>query len=443
MADLVWTRALCLLLACSFLAYELQSYYCHLSKESSNKVGEIFTDEEVGTFSDDTEVSEANELVDVATSTNALDQDSDIDSNEVNISSVVEEVFSNETSSTSNVTSVEEVIEESLPSERVDVVCDSTGEYCVEPIQGKWIFQGSNRKFHAPICCSWDKDMFEELTGVCGDKLWPEEGDDSASRKRYRGSESDVYPVQTGGHACSCIHRNFTDEYIWTSPLLTKEFDPKYACQLLGRRTVLIIGDSTGQQFASALMNALESGNCAPQVYFSLSDTLLMRGHDRGHFWFDELVRVQPDICIWGVGPHIWGEDDFRNVLREVVANMTAYQDQQRQQGSAKRITQFVYKTQQPAGCSEQISTLSPDEAAIDMIMHNHTELYNHRFYYDRDLYALSYLSEINMPVIDLRMLYSRGEAHSKPPKDCLHFCSPGPLDVVADLFQNLLENDL
>jgi hypothetical protein len=324
------------------------------------------------------------------------------------------------------------------------VVCDSTGQFCVEPIQGEWVYQGPNRTFNAPTCCSWDKDMFQELMAVCGTTQWPQQGSYTASQKRYTGrNSSSVFPVQTGGNGCSCGHRNFTDELIWKSPSLKKAFDPHYACQLLGNRTVLIVGDSTGQQFASTLMNALQPGNCAQQMYFSQSDTLTKRKRERGFHWFDELVRVQPDICIWGLGPHIYGEELFKSIFEDVVANMTAYQNEQREKSSGT-ITQFVYKTNQPGGCSEQTSAhLSPDEAAIDWIRQNYTTKYNFDVYYDRDLYALSFLASRNMPVLDLRMLYSRTEAHVNPPNDCLHLCIPGPLDVVADLFQNLLETDL
>ena len=77
------------------------------------------------------------------------------------------------------------------------------------------------------------------------------------------------------------------------------------------------------------------------------------------------------------------------------------------------------------------------------MVHRNLTWAYNYRSFYGRDLFALSRLAEVSMPVIDLRMLYARPDAHidslAVNQTDCLHLCMPGPLDVVADLFQNLL----
>jgi len=49
---------------------------------------------------------------------------------------------------------------------------------------------------------------------------------------------------------------------------------------------------------------------------------------------------------------------------------------------------------------------------------------------------------EAGHAVMDLRMLYSRGDAHQGI--DCLHMCQPGPLDsTVPSVFYNLLQHEL
>ena len=301
--------------------------------------------------------------------------------------------------------------------------------------------------------------MFEELTDQCGNKKWPRGGNNHSTAFRHHDATSDAFPVQSGGHSCSCRgNRNFADEYVW-SPTASSQlqpgqqqgqqqqttFDASHTCRLLGNRTVLFLGDSTSQQAAATLMNALQPANCAPQVHFAQSDTLVgyKKSKERGFHWFSEVLRVQPDICVWGLGPHIKNQSVYRPIFESVVTNMTRYQNEQRANGT--RVTQFVYKTQQPGGCSSKdMLPIGADEAAaLEM---NRTAAYNYRFFYDRDLYALSYLANISMPVMDLRMLYARPDAHidsqltSGPQVDCLHICSPGPLDVVPDLFQILLE---
>lgn len=66
----------------------------------------------------------------------------------------------------------------------------------------------------------------------------------------------------------------------------------------------------------------------------------------------------------------------------------------------------------------------------------------------NRDLLLLSTLQEFDIPSIDMRMLYSRSDAHPSSQSgreimkgviDCLHYCLPGPLDVAGPLFHQLL----
>lgn len=138
------------------------------------------------------------------------------------------------------------------------------------------------------------------------------------------------------------------------------------------------------------------------------------------------------DIVLWGVGPHIY--DNFPDTLETIVPIMlTRYPH-----------FKFVYKTQQPGGCSEEpLVNMSPDEAAMEMGRRNLTLAYKYREHYDRDMFAMHYLHHtFAMPILDLRMLYNRPDAHTEPGRDCLHMCIPGPLDVIPDLFQQLLINE-
>jgi len=58
-------------------------------------------------------------------------------------------------------------------------------------------------------------------------------------------------------------------------------------------------------------------------------------------------------------------------------------------------------------------------------------------------LELISRLQINGIPYLDMRMLYSRSDAHVDSQidnsVDCFHFCSPGPLDVVGRLFHQLL----
>jgi hypothetical protein len=90
---------------------------------------------------------------------------------------------------------------------------------------------------------------------------------------------------------------------------------------------------------------------------------------------------------------------------------------------------QIVWKTLQPGGCTQNISS--------EIYSGND---YNYGLFYERDVYALSVLPQHGIHVIDMRMLYYRSDAHRPFANDCLHFCVPGPLDVIAPLFSQLLD---
>jgi hypothetical protein len=121
----------------------------------------------------------------------------------------------------------------------------------------------------------------------------------------------------------------------------------------------------------------------------------------------------------------------------------------------------FVWKTQNPAGCSfpqsgRLLHPENPIAAGIEISSLDSEEVYvthsSHRQFWFRDTLALSQITPAtsNVVPLDMRMLYSRTDAHvvnirgtGGMPKDCLHFRSPGPLDVIPSLFQELLKNEL
>ena len=138
----------------------------------------------------------------------------------------------------------------------------------------------------------------------------------------------------------------------------------------------------------------------------------------------------------------------------------------------------FVWKTQNPAGCTNKIH--HPDNpvlAGMDFSPSSVTHEY-HKQFWNRDEYVLTQIDERNKQLakklllskssssahahhheaimnkvhtLDMRMLYSRTDAHpgsptlnnnqnvSEKPPDCLHYFAHGPLDVIGPLFQQLL----
>jgi hypothetical protein len=236
---------------------------------------------------------------------------------------------------------------------------------------------------------------------------------------------------------------NFQDEYEWQSPSLPT-FDPHTTCALLGpQRKVLIIGDSTGRQTGTTLMNMVQKGGCGPQIVFQLADTLILQemGVDnRGVHFMEAIQQNQPDIVIFNAGAHIHTDANYTYMIDQVLQNI---QDYRENPNNTKNVT-FVWKTQQPAGCTAEIfhpedplragrefdfpNSLTPDKWAE----------YSYDKFFERDLYTMARMQAADIHILDLRMLYSRSDAH-RGKNDCLHLISPGPLEVLGPLFQKLL----
>jgi hypothetical protein len=206
--------------------------------------------------------------------------------------------------------------------------------------------------------------------------------------------------------------------------------------------------DSTMQQTASTLMNSLFPAKCQRQITSILSDTLIGENFgvmNRGPIWYKAVQFTsvpKPEIVILTAGAHINGNGDFVKVMDTVLAGI------QRLKRFQPGLT-VAWKTQQPGGCTHSIFepknvVKAAATSFVDQEPRNRS--YNWDQFYQRDLYVLSRLQELDIPYLDMRMLYSRSDAHRSSSgqkitagADCLHLCSPGPLDVIAPLFQNLL----
>ena len=313
---------------------------------------------------------------------------------------------------------------------------------CWDPIgvSGKWVYSPNRTFLTNSGCCNPEFQV--RLDGStkpinCSKEQYP----------LYFQGDNKTYQ-QMGGYECQC--RGFVDHYIWQSPYLP-EFDPHRTCNLLGKRTVLMIGDSTMRQTASYLINMLFPAGCQTQLQYRMSDTLIKKNFgsfNRGGHWRDSVIQTRPlpDIVILSVGPHIkqCGSDDETTLYRRVVDEVLDGITQMKQSNPELQNTTFVWKTQQPSGCSKSIFLMPPEEAAQQT---NSTGMFlsSGHVSYSWDLYLISRLQQLEMPYLDLRMLYSRSDAHPASHydsfgrrSDCLHFCN-GPLDVVASLFQKLL----
>lgn len=306
-------------------------------------------------------------------------------------------------------------------------------------MDGEWI-EVINHTFASPVCC--------EVDGVA---ISPMVDSGPTLGSQTEQCSQDGYIAQSV-NGCKCD--DFLDTYEWSSPALDPIFDPNTTCRLLGNRRVVLIGDSTMEQAAITLINSLvPGGGCHHQLSYHSADTLVRRDFgamNRGKHFTDIVHELKPDIAIVTVGAHIAHNYSlYMSIVGEVIHDM---EEIKRLWGN--NIT-FGWKTQQPGGCLPNIAYPKNPSMVASTYLNNDSAThlsYNHGQFYQWDEMLITRLEEIKMPYLDLRMLYSRMDGHissrGKMVKyfgrkeeyvDCLHMCTPGPLDVVARLFYRFL----
>jgi hypothetical protein len=158
---------------------------------------------------------------------------------------------------------------------------------------------------------------------------------------------------------------------------------------------------------------------------------------NRGSHFMEAVAEAEPDIVILNAGAHIHTNANYTAMVDEVIQGMQEY-------GTTHPNVTFVWKTQQPAGCTAEIfHPENPLRAGREFDFENSLtpdrwKEYHYDTFYDRDLYTMARMQAVGVRLLDLRMLYSRSDAH-RGKNDCLHLISPGPLEVLGPLFQKLL----
>ena len=279
----------------------------------------------------------------------------------------------------------------------------------------KPITTGTKQWVHNPSmlslpCCAWD-----EAERHLNDPQYCTANFSIDDSGVYYGALQSL--AYSGGHSCSCVW--FRNQLSYRDSELP-EWDAKEFCFRLGSRTIMLIGDSTMQQTASALMSSVthslwEKG-CQNQIVFAPGDTLVGRSFgvlNRGAHWTHWVGALRPgDIVVLSAGPHLMVDDDtFKIILDEVVqAHNTSFPH-----------LRLIWRSQFPGGCGENDSS------------------YNYAHFPTWDRLAAATTPDF----LDISALYARPDAHVGAnvtyPTDCLHFCMPVLYDLVARLFLRIL----
>ena len=300
----------------------------------------------------------------------------------------------------------------------------------------------------SPICCGWDGNAFLDHPAECGTFKMPKSiVMDEEVVEGYRGRAD--FLAHSGGNGCSCPQGAQQKGWVWSDPAL-EPWNAARFCELLGARKLLFIGDSTMEQSASTVMNAAFQAGCQTQIQFASSDTLVQRplGRlNRGRHWTSLVSMLKPDIVVLSAGAHVsdchdgnsvvcggtGGDRLFDDMFDEVVGQINRFREEDVNGTGTPRL--FLWKTQQPGSCSANITNGTFNDGR-----------YNYKSFRPRDERVVARLSAEELPFLDLRALYQRSDAHvsgagdiHNTSPDCLHFCMPGPLDMLPGVLQTEL----
>lgn len=293
---------------------------------------------------------------------------------------------------------------------------------------------------------------------------------------------SRVWPLaHIGGSACSCI--GYIDRLVWQPERCrVAPFAGERLCRALGARRLLFVGDSTMQQLAAVVTNHVQwafwsdradrSLACADRLAYAPSDTLIgesLGRLNRGDALRSLLRSHDPDVLVVSAGAHVHGADRYALMLRTVAEAV-------REAAARGRAPRVIWSTLLGAGCSvEPLADGSPEsrQALWRDLEGRGVRTHNWPNFSAYDALARDFWPA-TLPkascVLDLQPLALRTDARIESPRrdsyvdpggpkrekrtgagqwrasrrrdgyrDCLHFCSPGPLRLVPALLQQLL----
>jgi hypothetical protein len=234
-------------------------------------------------------------------------------------------------------------------------------------------------------------------------------------------------------------------------------WDPDLFCHALRDRTILLLGDSTMHQAAYTLhemiaFNSTGHGRCAHQVVFGRTDRLYPEDHQHNFRSFAEYVKiVLPDIVVLNAGAHMSDVAHMNSIFEGLLKQVMDLRDNTSNTTVAK-VPALVWKTLSPGHylCSratEPIQNFTTFyEQALLVDNDNDTVVVNDTYRYQQfpafDAMSQEWQARIGYKMLSLDPLYLRADAHVTSRSDCLHMCTPGPLDLFAVLLMNMLHNE-
>lgn len=195
---------------------------------------------------------------------------------------------------------------------------------------------------------------------------------------------------------------------------------------------MVFIGDSTVSQSGHALMSMIyeDRGGCADKIAVTRSKHYIFRDFSV------KLLHLKPDICIVNHGAH--GSDFAGGIDRSLptVLNNLRGQLQEYQKNPDHKNVTFVWRTNHPG----HVNCDNYTAPGIFQYWDSGVDWYSWSRFPEWDEAGKNFSADVGWQVVDLSPLYTRHDAHPGQ-GDCLHFCLPGPIDLIGPLLMQMLYN--
>jgi hypothetical protein len=361
-----------------------------------------------------------------------------------------------------------------IPSGHVRELRDSK-PFCIqnEYVTGRWMYDNSTDMKKSFICCAYnhnEKFVDKKYCLPLDPKFNKTARTKTTTKFRYSPNQgSNKFFVYPEGDGCSCdlkdgsysVHNR--ERYYWKPDKCDlPRWNAKDFCRLLSNRALLVLGDSTGMQSFGTLANMITSGqgDCADQIHYDWSTDLKMNGARNcyicgSHDIYNSVKNqtVSPDIVFILSGAHVHSIEDFQNIWKIVSSQL-------RKVHKLYPKIKFIYKSQNPdhTNCSRSgipTETIAPvledkfhwnlhpefDRISSENVKSLQSVSRSERQHHQQPHTNTSHFVPF-IQYMDMTPLAYRPDGHTT--RDCLHYCTPGPLDLFPILVYNkLLRSEL
>ena len=229
-------------------------------------------------------------------------------------------------------------------------------------------------------------------------------------------------------------------------------------CELLGNRTLLIVGDSTAYQSAGTLSMMISEyvprGYCGANVKYGPSDHLVrmpanLTSHgERGAGLLKYTHKYRPDIVVMTGGGYHKTFEAYEKMFELLSIDVHKIRSRY------KNPPHFVFKTLNPAHARCKPTGLKPftSMSQFDSLFYpeNPHPSWNWHLFRNFDELAKNKSVDLGFSIIDMAPLYMRPDAHpgslasdlmriTNGLGDCFHYCLPGPLNIFSNFLLNML----